>query len=62
MQSHSARKVFPYQHSFTCGSDLRQGIDNYAHYYKQKHGNSSLDDQTPDEVYYILPHPFAEAA
>jgi hypothetical protein len=46
----------------------RQVLDNGAELFGKnpkplKQGSrSSLDDRTPDEVYYGLPHPFAEAA
>jgi putative transposase len=51
-----------YLYSFYGGSDLRQGLTRWIHYYNQERGHSSLDDRTPDEVYYGLPNPFAEAA
>jgi len=51
-----------YLHSFNSGSELRQGLSRWGHYYNQERGHSSLDDRTPDEVYYDLPLPFAEAA
>jgi putative transposase len=51
-----------YLHSFKDGSQLRNGLKEWIHYYNRERGHSSLDDRTPDEVYYGLPHPFAEAA
>ena len=51
-----------YLHSFDTGTALRRGLAKWIHYYNQERGHSSLDDLTPDEVYYDLPHPFAEAA
>jgi len=51
-----------YLHSFDGGSDLRKGLRRWVHYYNQERGHSSLDDRTPDEVYYDIPLPFAEAA
>lgn len=51
-----------YLHSFKDGSQLRNGLNEWVRYYNQERGHSSLDDRTPDEVYYGLPHPFAEAA
>ena len=51
-----------YLHSFKDGSQLRTGLREWFRYYNQERGHSSLDDRTPDEVYYGLPHPFAEAA
>lgn len=51
-----------YLHSFSCGSQLRHGLSHWIGFYNEQRGHSSLDDRTPDEVYYGLPHPFAEAA
>ncbi len=51
-----------YLHSFDTGKALRRGLAWWIRYYNQQRGHSSLDDKTPDEVYYGLPHPFAEAA
>jgi putative transposase len=51
-----------YLRSFDTGRALRQGLEGWVRYYNQDRGHSSLDDLTPDEVYYGLPHPFAEAA
>jgi putative transposase len=51
-----------YLRSFDSGRALRQGLEEWVRYYNQQRGHSSLDDRTPDEVYYGLPHPFAEAA
>jgi len=51
-----------YLHSFDTGKTLRRGLAGWIRYYNQERGHSSLDDRTPDEVYYGLPYPFAEAA
>ena len=51
-----------YLHSFDTGKALRQGLGDWIRYYNYDRGHSALDDRTPDEVYYDLPHPFAEAA
>lgn len=51
-----------YLHSFSTGSELRQGLEEWIRSYNHERGHSSLDGRTPDEVYYGLPHPFAEAA
>jgi len=51
-----------YLHSFSTGSELRHGLEEWIRYYNHERGHSALDDRTPDEVYYGLPHPFAEAA
>jgi putative transposase len=51
-----------YLHAFDTGKALRQGLGRWLDYYNHERGHSALDDRTPDEVYYGLPHPFAEAA
>jgi putative transposase len=51
-----------YLHAFDTGKALRQGLGRWIGYYNYERGHSALDDRTPDEVYYGLPHPFAEAA
>ena len=51
-----------YLHSFENGLALRGGLAEWIRGYNQLRGHSSLDDRTPDEVYYGLPHPFAQAA
>lgn len=51
-----------YLHSFENGRSLRFGLAKWIQYYNLVRGHSSLDDKTPDEVYFGLPHPFAEAA
>ena len=50
-----------YLRSFDTGRALRQGLKEWIGYYNEERSHSSLDDRTPDEVYYGLPHPFAEA-
>jgi putative transposase len=34
------------------GTTCRDGINEYLNYYNQERPHSSLNDQTPDEVYY----------
>jgi putative transposase len=51
-----------YLHTFNGGTELRQGLTAWIYFYNHERGHSSLDDRTPDEVYYGQPHPFAEAA
>jgi len=51
-----------YLHSFENGLSLRQGLSKWIGKYNYDRGHSALDDRTPDEVYYGLPHPFAQAA
>jgi len=51
-----------YLHAFDTGKSLRRGLTDWIRYYNHERGHSSLDNRTPDEVYFNLPHPFAEAA
>ena len=53
---------FIYLHSFDTGKSLRRRLAKWIQYYNLVRGHSSLDDKTPDEVYFGLPRPFAEAA
>ena len=38
------------------------GLRYWFNFYNKERFHQSLDNLTPDEVYYDLPHPFAEAA
>ena len=51
-----------YLWSFDNGTQLRQGLGQWFQFYNQERSHQALDNLTPDEVYYDLPHPFAEAA
>jgi putative transposase len=51
-----------YLRSFNNGSELRRGLRYWFRFYNEERSHQSLDNRTPDEVYYELPHPFAEAA
>ncbi|PIE58514.1 MAG: hypothetical protein CSA33_02295 [Desulfobulbus propionicus] len=51
-----------YLHSFESGRSLPVGLAKWIQYYNLARGHSSLDDKTPDEFYFGLPYPFAEAA
>ena len=51
-----------YLRSFENGSHLRKGLRGWFSFYNQERFHQALDNLTPDEVYYGLPHPFAEAA
>jgi len=53
---------YVYLHSFGSGSELRDGFRYWFNFYNKDRFHQSLDNLTPDEVYYDLPHPFAEAA
>jgi putative transposase len=51
-----------YLHAFDNGMQLRNGLNEWFCFYNQERSHQALDNLTPDEVYYDLPHPFAEAA
>ncbi len=51
-----------YQWTFENGPDLRLGLKTWFEYYNHERSHQALDDLTPDEVYYDLPHPFPKAA
>jgi len=51
-----------YLHAFDNGTQLRNGLNEWFYHYNQERSHQALDNLTPDEVYYNLPHPFAEAA
>jgi putative transposase len=51
-----------YLRSFDNGAGLRRGLGGWFSFYNQERFHQALDNLTPDEVYYGLPHPFAEAA
>jgi putative transposase len=53
---------YVYLHSFGSASELRDGFRYWFNFYNKERFHQSLDNLTPDEVYYHLPHPFAEAA
>jgi len=51
-----------YLRSFNNGSELRKGLRAWFRFYNEERFHQALDNRTPDEVYYDLPHPFLEAA
>ncbi len=51
-----------YLWSFNNGTELRQGLGKWFEFYNAERSHQALDNLTPDEVYFALPHPFAEAA
>jgi transposase InsO family protein len=55
-------EVYLYLRSFANGSELREGLRDWFRFYNCERFHQSLDNRTPDEVYYDLSHPFAEAA
>jgi putative transposase len=51
-----------YLRVFDNSKQLRKGLNECFRFYNQKRFYQALDNLTTDEVYYNLPHPFAEAA
>ena len=51
-----------YLWSFGNGTELRQGLRQWFDHYNRERSHQALDDLTPDEVYFRLPHPFKQAA
>ena len=58
----SIKYQYLYLWTFDNGSQLRQGLGQWFQLYNQERSHQALDNLTPDEVYYGLPHPFAETA
>ena len=58
----SIKYQYLYLWTFDNGAQLRQGLSQWFQLYNQERSHQALDNLTPDEVYYGLPHPFAEAA
>lgn len=58
----STKYQYLYLWTFDNGAQLRQGLGQWFQLYNQERSHQALDNLTPDEVYYGLPHPFAEAA
>ena len=58
----STKYQYLYLWTFENGARLREGLWQWFQLYNQERSHQALDNLTPDEVYYGLPHPFAEAA
>jgi len=58
----SIKYQYLYLCSFDNGAQLRQGLGQWFQLYNQERSHQALDNLTPDEVYYGLPHPFVQAA
>jgi putative transposase len=58
----SLKYQYIYLWSFDNATQLRQGIQQSFGMYNKERSLQGFDDMTPDEVYYGLPYPFAEAA
>ena len=48
-----------YLHALDGGASLRKGLTWWISYYNHGRSHTTLDDRTPDEVYYDLPLPYA---
>jgi putative transposase len=53
---------YVYLHSFANGSELMAGLLEWFRFYNHEPFHQALDNRTPDEVYFGLSHPLAEAA
>jgi len=51
-----------YLWSFDNGAELRKGLEHWFNFYNCERSHQALDNLTPDEVYFALPHPLAQAA
>ncbi len=51
-----------YLWSFDNGAELRKGLEHWVNFYNGERSHQALDNLTPDEVYFALPHPLAQAA
>ena len=58
----TVKHQYLYLYAFDNGSQLRAGLRQWFEFYNSQRSHQALDDMTPDEVYYGLPHPFADAA
>jgi len=51
-----------YLWSFDNGAELRNGLEQWFNFYNGERSHQALDNRAPDEVYFNLPHPLAQAA
>ena len=58
----SLKHQYLYLWSFDNATQLRQGTRQWFDMYNKERSHQALDNMTPDEVYYGLPHPFVKAA
>ncbi len=58
----SLKYQYLYLWSFDNGADLQKGLDRWFKFYNTERSHQALDNLTPDEVYFDLPHPLAKAA
>ena len=58
----SLKYQYVYLWSFDSGTKLRKGLHRWFNFYNSERSHQSLDNKTPDEVYFDFPHPLAKAA
>ena len=58
----SLKYQYLYLWSFDNATQLKQGTRQWFDMYNKERSHQALDNMTPDEVYYGLPHPFVKAA
>ena len=58
----TVKHQYLYLHAFDNGLQLRTGLKQWFEHYNIERSHQALNDMTPDEVYYGLPHPFENAA
>ena len=58
----SLKYQYVYLWSFDDGAALREGLNQWFNFYNSERSHQSLDNKTPDEVYFDLPHPLPKAA
>jgi putative transposase len=58
----SLKYQYIYLWSFDNGAELRKGLGRWFNFYNSERSHQSLDNKTPDEVYFNLPHPLVKAA
>jgi putative transposase len=58
----SIKYQYLYLRSFDSGSQLKAGLKQWFGFYNQQRSHQALDNQTPDEVYFALPHRLQLAA
>jgi putative transposase len=58
----TVKNHYLYLQVFDNGAQLRNELNEWFRFYNQERFHQALDNLTPDEVYYDLPHSIAEAA
>ena len=58
----TVKHQYLYLYAFDNGIELRTGLRQWFDLYNSQRSHQALNDMTPDEVYYGLPDPFADAA